>query len=104
MSWKIFGSGSTNGEWIDERVEKLTAEGIEARNMTMLVEITLDDKNNKLNDATIDLEFLVLERQRLNNELKARGLVRQERDQLTIKKATMVKEEKEKRSTATSAT
>jgi hypothetical protein len=78
-------------------VEKLTAEEIEARNMTMLAEITLDDENDKLNDATIDLEFLVLERQRLNNELKARGLARQERDQLTVEKAAMVNEEKEKR-------
>jgi hypothetical protein len=41
-------------------VEKLTAEENEARNMSMLAEITLDDKNNKLNDATIELEFFVL--------------------------------------------
>ena len=78
-------------------MEKLTAEEIEARNMSMLAEITLDDENEKLTDATIDLEFLVLERQRLNNELKPRGLARQVRDQLTVEKAAMVKEEKEKR-------
>jgi hypothetical protein len=33
----------------------------------------------------------------LNNELKSRGLVRQKRDQLTVEKAIIVTEEKEKR-------
>jgi hypothetical protein len=80
-------------EWVAERVEKLEAEEIEARNRSMLTEITLDGKNDKLNDAIIGLEFFV---QQLNTELKPRGLARQERDQLTVKKAVMVKEEKEK--------
>jgi hypothetical protein len=73
-------------EWVDERVEKLTPEEIEARNMSMLAKITLDDENEILTDATIDLEFLVLERQRLNDELKPRGLARQEKERLTIAK------------------
>jgi hypothetical protein len=73
-------------EWVDERVEKLTPEEIEARNMSMLAKITLDDENENLTDATIDLEFLVLERQRLNDELKPRGLARQEKERLTIAK------------------
>jgi hypothetical protein len=83
-------------EWVDERVEKLTPEEIEARNMSMLAEITLDNENEKLTDATIDLEFLVLERQRLNDELKPRGLARQEKEGLSIAKAVIVTEEKQK--------
>jgi hypothetical protein len=55
--------------------------------MSVLVEITLNDKNDKLNDATINLEFLFLEGQQLNNELKPKELARQERDDLTVEKA-----------------
>jgi hypothetical protein len=54
-------------------------------------------KNEKLNNATINLDFLVLEHQRLNNGLTPRGLLaRHERDRLTVEKATIVTEEKEK--------
>jgi hypothetical protein len=83
-------------EWVDGCVEKLTPEQIEARNMSMLAEMTLGDKNKELNNATINFEFLVLERQRLNDELKTRGLARQEKERLTVEKSAVVMEEKDK--------
>jgi hypothetical protein len=62
-------------EWVDVCAEKLTLEEVEARQMTMLAELTLDEEVDKLKDGKIALEFLVvLERKSINDNLKTRGL------------------------------
>jgi hypothetical protein len=82
-------------EWIDVRAEKLTLEEVEARQMTMLAELTLDKEVDKLKDAKIDLEFLVVERKIINDSLKTRGLAPTNCAAVTTDKTTIVAEEKQ---------
>jgi hypothetical protein len=56
-------------EWVDVRAKKLTREEVEARQMTMLAELTLDKEVDKLKDTKIHLEFLVVERKIINDSL-----------------------------------
>jgi hypothetical protein len=53
---------------------------------------------DNLKDAKIDLEFLVLERKSINDELKTRGLAPADRAALTTEKTTIVAGEKRLRS------
>jgi hypothetical protein len=62
--------------------------------MTMLAELTLDKEVDKLKDAKIDREFLVVERKIINDSLKTRGLAPADRAALTTDKTTIVAEEK----------
>ena len=76
-------------EWVDVHAEKLTLEEVEARQMTMLAELILDKEVDKLKDAKIDLEFLVVERKIINDSLKTRGLTPADRAALTTDKTQL---------------
>mgnify|MGYP000582880178 CR=1 FL=1 len=84
-------------QWVEERVEPMTTEEIEARNMSLLAEIAFDDAQNKLENAIVDLEFLILERIELNDKLKRerRQLTQEQKVTLTNQKAAIAEEEKE---------
>jgi hypothetical protein len=60
----------------------------------MLAELTLDKEVDKLKDAKIDLEFLVVERKIIDDSLKTRGLAPANRATLTTDKTAIVAEEK----------
>jgi hypothetical protein len=77
-------------------VENLTLEQIKARNMSMLAELTLWDtgqRKRKIKRCNNQPSW----GQRLKkDELKTRGLARQEKERLTVEKFAVVMEEKEK--------
>jgi hypothetical protein len=81
-------------EWVDVRAEKLTLEEVEARQMTMLAELTLNEEVDNLKDAKIDLEFLVLKRKSISDELRTRGLAPANWAALTTEKPAIVAREK----------
>jgi hypothetical protein len=81
-------------EWVAVHTEKLTPEKVEARQITMLAEITLDKKVDEEKDAKIDLEFLVLKHKSIHDNLKMRGLAPVNRAALTTDKTTIVAKEK----------
>ena len=69
-------------EWIDERIEKLSPEELEARNMTLLAEIKLDDILIKFDDLKKQVQNLTTARIELNAVLKNKNLSQERKQEL----------------------
>ena len=57
-------------DWVDKRVEVLTTDEIEARNMALLAEIAVDDNYKVVVDTTDMIKYISLRRLDINEELK----------------------------------
>jgi hypothetical protein len=84
-------------DWLEERVEPLTADEIQARNMTLLAEIAIEEKYEELKTLKEILTTIVQERIDINSSLKQRGLETDVRNQLRTRKASILSEEVEAR-------
>ena len=80
-----------------ERVEPLTADEIQARNMTLLAEIAVEEKDEEHKTMKEILMSIVQERIVINRSLKERGLETDIRNQLRTRKASILAEEVEAR-------
>jgi hypothetical protein len=73
----------------EERVEPLTPEEIQARNMALLAEIAVEEKEDKLKGRKEVLLAIVQERMAVNHLLKQRGLETEVRKQHLSRKASI---------------
>jgi hypothetical protein len=64
--------------WLEERVEPLTPEETEARNMTLLAEIAIEEAEEQLEQMKDALSWEIEKRKDLNKEMRQRGLGREE--------------------------
>jgi hypothetical protein len=74
-------------DWIDERVDPLLPNELEARTMALMTEVAHKDMFEELEEMEIDLALNVAERMQINSELrKSRGLSTEEIYELTVYK------------------
>jgi hypothetical protein len=84
-------------KWLDERVEPLTTEEIEARNMSLLAEIGVEDQAAEVKLAKETLQQKIEERIQINQELRQPFETQETRMQVMAYKETIQQEEAEAR-------
>ncbi len=84
-------------DWLEERVEPLTGEETQARNMSILAEIAVEEKDDELMSHNDVLSGIVQDQIDINLLLRQRGLETKVRRQLLICKATIQSQEVEAR-------
>jgi hypothetical protein len=80
-------------DWLEERVEPLTVEETQARNMTLLAEIAVEEKDDELQSLKDALLAIIQDRMDVNKLLRQRGLQMEVRAGLTNRKAGIQAEE-----------
>jgi hypothetical protein len=83
-------------DWFKERVEPLTTEEIQARNMALLAEIAVEEKEEEFKGWKEVLSTIVLEQMAINRLLKQRGLETEVRKQHPSRKASRRSRSKKK--------
>jgi hypothetical protein len=68
-------------DWFEERVEPLTPEEIQARNMALLAEIAVEEKEEEFKGQKEVLSTITQEQMAINPFLKKRGLETEVRKQ-----------------------
>jgi hypothetical protein len=84
-------------DWFEEHVEPLTTEEIQARNMALLAEIAVEEKEEEFKGRKEVLSTIVLEQMAINWLLKQRGLETEVRKQHLSRKASIQAEQVEAR-------